>query len=134
VKTTERRIAVLRGCVANVGRCSVLGKVQIEQLRLLPADGSLSSEVGWVQANRLRIVADQASGSTSVDLDQALSPAPSWAALGWLETSVRSYAKYVDVAAKATASDGGEAGVMRHERMALEEVQALLDEMMEDED
>ena len=33
VKTTGRRIAVLRGCVANVGRCSVLGKVQIEQLR-----------------------------------------------------------------------------------------------------
>ena len=90
--------------------------------------------MGWVQANRLRIVADQASGSTSVDLDQALSPAPSWAALGWLETSVRSYAKYVDIAAKATASDGGEAGVMRHERMALEEVQALLDEMMDVED
>ena len=38
-------------------------------------------------------------------------------------------AKYVDVAAKATASDDGEAAVMRRERMALEEVRALLDEM-----
>ncbi len=52
---------------------------------------------------------------------------PSWAALGWLETSIRSYAKYVDVAAKATSSDDGE--VMRRERRAIEEVAALIDEM-----
>jgi len=98
----------------------------------LPANASLSSEVGWVQANRLRIVTDQASGATSVDLGKALSPAPSWAALGWLETSIRSYAKYVDVAAKATAIADGEASVVRRERMAIEEVKRLLDEMMLD--
>jgi len=98
----------------------------------LPANASLSAEVAWVQANRLRIVTEHPSGATSVHLDHALSPAPSWAALGWLETSIRSYAKYVDVAAKATASGGGEAGVMRHERMALDEVLRLLDEMIED--
>ena len=46
-----------------------------------------------------------------------------------METSIRSYAKFVDVAAKATASDDGEADVWRRERMAIEEVQALLDEM-----
>ena len=44
------------------------------------------------------------------------------------------YAKYVDVAAKATANADDEAEVWRHERMALEEVQALLDEMRDDED
>ena len=98
----------------------------------LPANASLSAEVGWVQANRLRIVTEQASGSSSVDLGHALSPAPSWAALGWLETSIRSYAKYVDVAARATASDGGESGVVRRERVALDEVRGLLDEMMDD--
>ena len=98
----------------------------------LPANASLSAEVGWVQANRLRIVTEQASGSSSVDLGHALSPAPSWAALGWLETSIRSYAKYVDVAAKATAIADGEADVVRRERMAIEEVQRLLDEMMPD--
>ena len=54
--------------------------------------------------------------------------------LGWLETSIRSYSKYVDVAAKATANADDEAEVWRHERMALEEVQALLDEMRDDED
>ena len=63
------------------------------------------------------------------DLDRAGSPAPSWATLGWLETSIRSYAKYVDVAARATAVIDGEAGVWRHERVAIEEVRALLDEM-----
>ena len=98
----------------------------------LPANASLASEVGWVQANRLRIVDDSPAGATVVHLEQALSPAPSWSALGWLETSIRSYAKFVDVAAKATASDDGEAGVMRRERIAIEEVRALLDEMMPD--
>ena len=100
----------------------------------LPANASLSAEVGWVQANRLRIVEEKPGRATVVRLDLALSPAPSWAALGWLETSIRSYAKYVDVAAKATANADDEAEVWRHERMALEEVQALLDEMRDDED
>ena len=99
----------------------------------LPANASLSSDVGWVQANRLRVVEERTAGPTLVHLSQALSPAPSWAALGWLETSIRSYAKYVDVAAKATSSDDGEAGVMRRERMAIDEVDALLAEMMDDE-
>ena len=95
----------------------------------LPANASLASEVGWVQANRLRIVKEQSNGATVVQLGRALSHAPSWAALGWLETSIRSYAKYVDVAARATASDDGEASVVRRERMAIGEVDALLDEM-----
>ena len=98
----------------------------------LPANASLSVEVAWVQANRLRIMTEHPGGATSVHLDQALSPAPSWAALGWLETSIRSYAKYVDVAARATATADGEAGVVRRERMAIDEVRALLDEMRPD--
>ena len=97
----------------------------------LPANASLSLDVGWVQANRLRMVQEQPSGATLVDLGQALSPAPSWAALGWLETSVRSYAKYVDVAAKATGGADDEGAVMRRERMAIEEVSELINEMME---
>ena len=98
----------------------------------LPANASLAAEIGWVQANRLRIVEEKPGHVTVVRLDLALSPAPSWAALGWLETSIRSYAKYVDVAAKATVSDDGEASVMRRERIAIDEVEALLDEMRDD--
>ena len=90
---------------------------------------SLSAEIGWVQANRLRIVEEKPGHATVVRLDQALSPAPSWAALGWLETSIRSYAKFVDVAAKASSADDVEASVMRRERMAIEDVRRLLDEM-----
>lgn len=48
----------------------------------LPANASLASEVAWVQANRLRIVEKRSGQTTLVQLDQALSPAPSWAALG----------------------------------------------------
>ncbi|QDU41707.1 hypothetical protein Mal52_01600 [Symmachiella dynata] len=97
----------------------------------LPANASLAAEVAWVQANRLRIVEERSSGATLVHLARALSPAPSWAALGWLETSIRSYAKYVDVAAKATASGDDEGSVLRRERLAIEEVETLLDEMRE---
>ncbi|TWU13330.1 hypothetical protein CA54_21650 [Symmachiella macrocystis] len=99
----------------------------------LPANASLSAEIGWVQANRLRIVEEKPGRATVVRLDLALSPAPSWAALGWLETSIRSYAKFMDVAAKATSSNDGEADVMRRERMAIDEVRALLDEIRDDE-
>jgi len=97
----------------------------------LPANASLLVEVAWVQANRLRVVAEHPGGSTLVHLDQALSPAPSWAALGWLETSIRSYAKYVDVAARATATADVESAVVRRERVSLEDVLRLLDEMMD---
>jgi hypothetical protein len=48
-------------------------------------------------------------------------------------TPVRSYAKFVDVAAKATASGDDEAAVWRHERRAIAEVEAIINEMMEDE-
>ena len=95
----------------------------------LPANSSLASEVAWVQANRLRIVEQNPGRATIVRLARALSPAPSWSALGWLETSIRSYAKFVDVAAKATANADDEAAVWRHERRAIEEVQAPLEEM-----
>lgn len=97
----------------------------------LPANASLGTEIGWVQANRLRVV-EERGNATRVHLDRAASPAPSWSALGWLETSIRSYAKYVDVAAKATASDDGEAGWMKREKIAIEEMEALLAEMMPD--
>ena len=100
----------------------------------LPANASLSAEVGWVQAKRLRIVTERFGGATVVDLSRALSPAPSWSALGWLETSIRSYAKFVDVAAKATASEEGEASVMSRECLALEEMKAILEEMRTDRD
>jgi hypothetical protein len=96
----------------------------------LPANASLGAELGWVQANRLRIVEERPGKATSVKLGQALSPAPSWAALGWLETSIRSYAKFVDVAAKAASGgDDDEGAVLRRERKSVDEVRALLDEM-----
>jgi hypothetical protein len=102
----------------------------------LPANASLGTEIGWVQANRLRIVEEYAGTSqrkTRVHLGGALSPAPSWAALGWLETSIRNYAKFVDVAAKVSGSGDDESAVMRRERVAIEEMERLLGEMMEEE-
>jgi hypothetical protein len=100
----------------------------------LAMNASLGADVGWVQANRLRVVEERPGKATVVRLALALSPAPSWAALGWLETSIRSYAKFVDVAAKVSGGADDEGAVMRRERKSVDEVKALLREMEESED
>ncbi|MEZ6053088.1 MAG: hypothetical protein R3C02_17150 [Planctomycetaceae bacterium] len=40
--------------------------------------------------------------------------------LGWLKTSIRSYAKFVDVAAKMSGAADDDGVVVRRERMAIE--------------
>lgn len=97
----------------------------------LPPNATLAAEVQWVQANRLSVVRDLGERAV-VDLSRAMSPAPSWAALGWLETSIRAYAKFVDVAAKASATLEDERDMVRRERMAIDEVRGLLAEMLTD--
>jgi hypothetical protein len=96
----------------------------------LPANASLTAEIGWVQANRLYVVEELERGGTRVRLDRAHEPAPSRAAIGWLETSIRSYAKYVEVAAKATGAGQDEQTQERAERLDLEGIRSLLAEML----
>lgn len=91
----------------------------------LPANASLAVEVAWVQANRLRVV----DGHTVV-LSKALGPAPSHAALGWLETSVLFPAKFADVAVRATQHQEDDQAAVRRERRAIDEVRGLLAEML----
>jgi hypothetical protein len=97
----------------------------------LPPNATLAAEISWVQANRLSVVRDLGDRAV-VDLSKAMSPAPSWAALGWLETSIRAYAKFVDVAAKASAHVEDERDMVRRERMAIDEIRGLLAEMLPD--
>lgn len=97
----------------------------------LPPNATLAQEIQWVQANRLSVVRDLGDRAI-VDLSRAMSPAPSWAALGWLETSIRAYAKFVDVAAKASAHVEDERDMVRRERMAIDEIRGLLAEMLPD--
>lgn len=98
----------------------------------LPPNSPLAVEIQWVQANRLRCVTENGDQAI-VDLSRAMSPAPSYAALGWMETSIRAYTKFVDVAAKATASLEDEREHIRREKIAIEEVRSLLAEMLDDE-
>jgi hypothetical protein len=97
----------------------------------LPQNATLAAEISWVQANRLSVVRDLGDRAI-VDLSRAMSPAPSWAALGWLETSIRAYAKFVDVAAKASAHVEDERDMIRRERLAIDEIRGLLAEMLPD--
>jgi hypothetical protein len=92
----------------------------------LPSNASLQSEIAWVQASRLDVVEEGLNGSTVVDLALADSPAPSKAAIGWLETSIRAYSKYCDIAAKATATAEHEQEAVRRERLALADVLVLI--------
>jgi hypothetical protein len=100
----------------------------------LPANASLGAEIAWCQANRLWVVEEKSDGATVVHLKLARSPAPSWSALGWLETSIRAYSKFVDVAAKVTATHQDQQDLVRRERMAIDEIRSLLAEMREDSD
>ena len=109
---------------------SVVGLAEIpENWPKLSANASLAEEIQWVQANRLAIV-KEVDGITTVDLSKA-SPPPSMATLGWLETSIRAYAKYCEIAAKAsnTVEDGRDQA--RRERLKIDEVRNLLSEMAE---
>ena len=67
-----------------------------------------------------------------VHLERARSPAPSMAALAWLETSIRSYAKWVEVASKCSGAEDLGADVLKREKARIEDVRAVLAEMLED--
>lgn len=111
---------------------AVIGLGDIPAHWNLPPNASLSAEIQWVQANRMRCVLEKGD-RVQVDLSKAMSPAPSYAALSWLETSIRAYTKFVDVAAKATAQLDDERAHIRREHLAIEEVRSLLAEMLGDE-
>lgn len=98
----------------------------------LPGNASLQAEIRWCQSNRLRVVEERASGVVVVHLDRARAPAPSWAALGWLETSIRVYSKYIDVVAKALKDEENEQEMVKRERMAIDEIRSLLAEMIDE--
>lgn len=92
----------------------------------LPANALLQVEIAWVSANRLRV----RSGS-GVDLSRALSPAPSYSALSWLETSILFPSKFADISVKASAQQDDEREGIRREKLAIEEIRGLLAEMLE---
>lgn len=93
----------------------------------LPANAQLQHEIAWVSANRLRV-----RSGAGVDLSRALSPAPSYAALSWLETSILFPSKFADISVKATAGQEDEAQHVRREKLAIEEIRAILAEMLEE--
>jgi len=95
----------------------------------LPPNATLAAEIQWVQSSRIDVVQERSDGSVVVRLGRAERPAPSKAALGWLETSIRAYAKYCDIAARAAASFEDEQEVVRRERLSIERVRQLLGEM-----
>ena len=94
----------------------------------LPDNASLQQELGWVQSQRLAVV-EERGNTTAVHLERASSPAPSKAALAWLESSVRSYAKYLDILAKAMAGAVDEQESVRRERMRIEDIASILSEL-----
>jgi hypothetical protein len=95
----------------------------------LPANGTLTADVSWVIANRL-LVRD----GDGVDLSLALAPAPSYAALSWLETSILFPSKFADISVKATSQAADEHEHVRRERLSIAEIRSLLAEMVDDDD
>jgi len=84
---------------------------------VLPANATLQADVSWVIANRLSV-----RDGEGVDLGRALSPAPSHAALSWLETSILFPSKFADISVKATSQQADDAEHVVRERLAIAEV------------
>lgn len=96
----------------------------------LPASAALAAELAWCQSNRLQVVTETPT-SVKVDLSRAGEPAPSRSALAWLETAIRNFAKFTDVLSKVAAGGTDEADEVRRERVALYEIERLLEEMIQ---
>lgn len=92
----------------------------------LPDNASLQAEIAWVSANRLRV-----RDGSGVDLSRAKTPAPSYSALSWLETSILFPSKFADISVKATANQDDEKELIRREKASIEEVRAILAEMLD---
>lgn len=92
----------------------------------LPSNAQLQVEIAWVTANRLVVRSGK-----GVDLSRALSPAPSYSALSWLETSILFPSKFADISVKATANQDEEKEFIKREKMAIEEIRSLLKEMLD---
>jgi hypothetical protein len=92
----------------------------------LAANASLQLEISWVTANRLRV-----RDGNGVNLSRALSPAPSYSALSWLETSILFPAKFADISVRATQGQEDEREGIRREKLAIEEIRGRLAEMLE---
>lgn len=92
----------------------------------LPDNAPLQVEISWVSANRLRV-----RNGAGVDLSKASRPAPSYSALSWLETSILFPSKFADISVKATANQSDEQENVRREKLAIDEIRALLAEMLE---
>ena len=97
----------------------------------IPSNASLQSELSWVTANRLRVVEESPSGVIRVRLERAGSPAPSHAAIGWLETSIRAYSKFIDICARSLKDEVDEQAMVKRERASIAEVRALLAELVD---
>jgi hypothetical protein len=95
----------------------------------LPANAQLQVEIAWVSANRLRV-----RDGTGVNLSRALSPAPSYSALSWLETSILFPSKFADISVKATSQQDDEREHIRREKLSIEEMRSILKEMLEAKD
>jgi hypothetical protein len=113
---------------AHCGRVTGLGDIPVDWPRL-PANASLPAEIGWVQASRVDVVEPLPGGGARVRLARADAPAPSKAALGWLETAILFPAKFADVAVKATQYQEDEQQLVRRERKSIDELRAILAEM-----
>jgi len=118
---------------AHPGRVTGLGDIP-DDWPQLPANASLAAEIQWVQSSRIDVVEELPGGAVRVHLDRADRPAPSKSALGWLETSIRAYSKYCDIAAKATSQLEDEREHVRREKLQIQEIRDLLAEMVEEGD
>ena len=126
-RPVEPEVSPIGDVLVDPPEVGVPGLGDLPDWPTLPANATLQADVSWVIANRLLVRDGQ-----GVDLSRALAPAPSYAALSWLETSILFPAKFADISVKATSQTEDDAAHVTRERLAIADIRGLLSEMVDE--
>ena len=95
----------------------------------LPQEVELVKELKWVHGNALLVIDSYDPANPKYNLFRALSPAPSWGALRWLHCLARDPRWFNANILKAVAEEKTEDEGDVEERMSIERIEKMLEEM-----
>lgn len=100
----------------------------------LPEKAAWIDELEWAYQNGFFVIAEKATGAVTYRWERARTPAPSRGALVLMKLLAESRQKFMDLLGKAkTSTDGVETDVVKRERRRVEDIEAMLEKLKENE-
>ncbi len=95
----------------------------------LPDSASFDAEVEWVHQNRVLVVEDRKGKQSVFHWDRAKRPPPSYGAVNLMEFAATNRKGFMDILYRVKPGMGGDEEVVRQEKIAVEEIRRLLEEL-----